>query len=518
MNRLSWLLLLSIGSGWVEAVPVTLYLNSVTLNDGGFATGSFVYDADANTYSSVAVFTTPGTGVTSVSAIGAGANYFQQSPGGTASHNTLLNSPVISSGITRSLTLAFAAPLTNAGGTVALGGVQPEGFCSTSTCSALASGFRVITGGTVVASSAIGAQIWYLRNLRFDDGGLAMGTFTYDASTNTFSNVDIWVSAGTTFSAPRHYGAALPAASAGVIAVAASNSVQSGDRALIISISGAMTNADGTFLPGGGVTAEETCSAANCTTAGAPMRLLTGGYITTERPNDYTRVLSDIVDGTFSGFQFQTTVIATNLTDQPIAFNADFFQDNGAAFSVPGIGAANSLQVVPGRGTLFLSSAGGTNTGVEGWMRARGAENLALTVIFTQRNANSGGDVQNVVANEPIGAATFSMAFDNTAGAVGGFALTNPGSQAMKVLAVAYDNLGTIILNDSSITLNPLSHTAFNFQNQAGYNVLVNKKGMIRIFGIPVSSAATAPLLGLDGLMIKFLPNNSTATIQSVHQ
>jgi hypothetical protein len=47
------------GSGW--AVPVTWTLRDVVFNDGGVATGTFVYDADTNTYSSVNVTTTTGT-------------------------------------------------------------------------------------------------------------------------------------------------------------------------------------------------------------------------------------------------------------------------------------------------------------------------------------------------------------------------------------------------------------------------------------------------------------------------
>jgi hypothetical protein len=308
-------------------------------------------------------------------------------------------------------------------------------------------------------------------------------------------------------------------ASSGVIALVTTTPAQAGDRILMINLGGAMTNAAGTInIAAGATTAEQTCSAVNCIATSGALRLLTSGQITTVRPVNYARILSDIVDGNFGGSQFQTTIIATNLSDQPVAFNLDFFQDNGSAFNVPGIGS-NTVQTVPARGTIFLPSTGGTNTGVQGWARARGAQNLTVTAVFTQKNANAGGDVQNVVNGEPVDTPTFSMAFDNTNGAVGGFALTNPdGLQAMKVLAVAYDNAGNIILNDSSITLNPLSHTAFNFQSQAGYNVLVNKKGLLRIFAIPTTLPGTAPLIGLNGLMIKFLPNSSTATIQAVHQ
>lgn len=522
MRKLSGLFLMLVGTGLVQAIPVTWYLNGVTFNDSGRAVGSFVFDAATNAYSNINIFTTPGNGVTATSS-GAGGNYTVQSPAvaATATQNAFVTGtpPIVA--VTRGFELTLAAAMTDAGGTIAFSPNLPEGFCAVTACNAVQTGFRVTTGGSIVANSATGPQTWYLKNMTFDDTGIAMGSFVYDAVANTYSNVDIWVTGGSTFAATRHYtvSSTLAVVGAGELAVVVANPAQAGDRALFIGTNGAKTNAAGTLLIGGGGTiAEVTCAAVNCTTFGGPLRQLTNGLITTVRPNGYAKILSDVVDGSFGGSLFQTTIIATNLSDQQVAFNLDTFQDNGAGFNVPGIGG-NSVQTIAPRGVIFLSSTGGTNTGVQGWARARGAENVALTAIFTQKSANAGGDVQNVVSSEPVGTGTFSMAFDNTNGAVGGFALTNPdANQAMKVLAVGYDTAGNIILNDSSITLNPLSHTAFNFQNQAGYNVLVNKKGLLRIFAIPVSATVTAPLLGLDGLMIKFLPNSSTATIQAVHE
>ena len=39
--------------------------------------------------------------------------------------------------------------------------------------------------------------IWTIDSLLFDDGGTGSGTFSYDASTNTYSNIDILTTAGT---------------------------------------------------------------------------------------------------------------------------------------------------------------------------------------------------------------------------------------------------------------------------------------------------------------------------------
>jgi len=40
--------------------------------------------------------------------------------------------------------------------------------------------------------------VWELRNVVFDDGGIATGSFTYDADTNQFSNIEVATSDGIT--------------------------------------------------------------------------------------------------------------------------------------------------------------------------------------------------------------------------------------------------------------------------------------------------------------------------------
>jgi hypothetical protein len=47
--------------GAANAVPVTWTFNDFEFDDGGVATGSFVYDADTNTYSDISVTTTTGS-------------------------------------------------------------------------------------------------------------------------------------------------------------------------------------------------------------------------------------------------------------------------------------------------------------------------------------------------------------------------------------------------------------------------------------------------------------------------
>ena len=118
-------------------------LIGVTFDDGGTASGSFVYDAATNTYSSINIITAGGT------AFG-GATYTNLSGiFGSSSTGMLLGA---SGDLTNTalLFLMFGADLTNSGGTIPLIGVG-EGTCDNSDCSA-STLLRSITAGNVVAT------------------------------------------------------------------------------------------------------------------------------------------------------------------------------------------------------------------------------------------------------------------------------------------------------------------------------------------------------------------------------
>ncbi len=118
-------------------------LSGVTFDDGGTASGSFVYDATANTYSSIDIITTLGT------AFG-GATYTSLSGGfGSSSTGMLLGASGDLTG-TPLLFLFFGSDLTNSGGTVSLTGVG-EGTCDNTDCSSNTR-LRSITAGQVVGT------------------------------------------------------------------------------------------------------------------------------------------------------------------------------------------------------------------------------------------------------------------------------------------------------------------------------------------------------------------------------
>lgn len=148
-------LVLGLG-GWMQlahAVPITWTLSGVTFDDGGTASGSFVFDADTSAYSAISIDTTAGSVLTT------STSYSDLHPffiGSSFQALILADAVPVALGV-RLLQLPFTAPLTNAGGTVALGGLLNfgEGVCGGSPCSNVSAslGFRNITGGTLVASS-----------------------------------------------------------------------------------------------------------------------------------------------------------------------------------------------------------------------------------------------------------------------------------------------------------------------------------------------------------------------------
>jgi hypothetical protein len=128
-----------------SADGITWTLSGVTFADGGTASGSFVYDALTNMYSSIDITTTSGPAF-------AGTTYHALSGVfGTSNSGMLLGA---SGDLTNTalLFLLFDTGLTDSGGTVVLSGVG-EGTCDNTDCS-LSTLDRSLTGGEVVGTVA----------------------------------------------------------------------------------------------------------------------------------------------------------------------------------------------------------------------------------------------------------------------------------------------------------------------------------------------------------------------------
>lgn len=112
------------------ANPLTWNLNGVTFNDGTSANGSFVFDVDTLTYTSWSINTTPTIDATNTGYFFGGANYTTNAQT-VASTGAAQNQVELhirdDSFIGTHFKLRYASPLTNSGGTIALGGINGAG-------------------------------------------------------------------------------------------------------------------------------------------------------------------------------------------------------------------------------------------------------------------------------------------------------------------------------------------------------------------------------------------------------
>lgn len=147
-----------------SADDVTWDLSGVTFTDGGTATGSFVYNADTNTLSSINIVTSSGT------AFG-GADYTATDPGGYGPFSNELLFVTSGSGDltgTPALDLIFDSNLTDSGGTVGLSLLSGELTCGDAGCDTGGDVFyRAISGGDVTAAVSTPTVHHSAAGLRF---------------------------------------------------------------------------------------------------------------------------------------------------------------------------------------------------------------------------------------------------------------------------------------------------------------------------------------------------------------
>ncbi len=137
------LLVLGLASAAASASPVAWTLQGVTFTDGGTASGSFVYDATTNTYSSVNITTTAGSVVLT------GATLQYVSTGFTPASSGVLTAASNAANLTgtRAFALFFSPVLSNAGGSVSLTG--QEASCADAACTNPAAPSRSVSAGSV---------------------------------------------------------------------------------------------------------------------------------------------------------------------------------------------------------------------------------------------------------------------------------------------------------------------------------------------------------------------------------
>lgn len=148
--------------------------------------------------------------------------------------------------------------------------------------------FLVATHTTSVTWSA--PIEWTLSNVVFDDGGVAFGSFVYDAETDTFTDVYITATGGSTF------GETIYSSSNGTFVYGLGNDSQivavpdwpppdpTNFITLLLEFQGPMTDAGGTLGINGPGSAELICTDQTCSTYSAFRGVLSGQISTVPIP------------------------------------------------------------------------------------------------------------------------------------------------------------------------------------------------------------------------------------------
>jgi hypothetical protein len=132
-----------------SAAPVSWTINSLIFDDGGTASGTFTYDADADTYTNIDIVTTVGSAFD-------GASYDALNPFAPNAPDFMV-AFIFPVGGAPALALGFAAPLTNAGGTIAIN-FATESICDDA-CENPAADYRYVSSGHISAVP-IPAAVW----------------------------------------------------------------------------------------------------------------------------------------------------------------------------------------------------------------------------------------------------------------------------------------------------------------------------------------------------------------------
>lgn len=150
--------------------------------------------------------------------------------------------------------------------------------------------FRAAIVAAACFTASLGAAsaapvTWYLQDFVFGDGGTASGSFVFDASTGSYSDIMITTTDGTTRSG-EVYGAPNPSSSGNatvMIALTTGAGDLTGVPQLAIEWSAALTDLGGIVAADiAGFTFEAQCAVANCASVQGPIRFLSSGFITSD--------------------------------------------------------------------------------------------------------------------------------------------------------------------------------------------------------------------------------------------
>lgn len=305
---------------------------------------------------------------------------------------------------------------------------------------------QVLRCGLLLSLAACAANAdavhWQLNGVVFSDGGRAFGGFDYDASTGTYSNINMTTTPGSV-SSGSFYASAAPyvnsTAATYFNGVSTAPVVSGSTAALALGFSPKLSAAGGTVSIIA-FAAESLCSDAGCDLV-VPQRTITAGTvsaISTSTPKRWYLNGVILSDGAraFGSFVFDANTatysgIAITTTGGSAMPGTSYFTQNPSAGSSSLASAVSAATVVSGTTTVFsanfasaLTNAGGTiniasvaegictaaNCGTSGTLRNAYVAGTVSTVPAADDNrvlpqiADGGGFVTTLIFTNPTGA------------------------------------------------------------------------------------------------------------------
>ncbi len=195
-----------------------------------------------------------------------------------------------------------------------------------------------------------------------------------------------------------------------------------------------------------------------------------------------TKTISHIADG--GGWR--SSIILVNTDTVPAEYTVSFWDDQGLPY-VPPLASGSPSGTIPVGGSTIIETADTASTLSEGWAQVTSSQSVGGTAIFRY-------DPWGQEAAVPLltsGGTSLEIPYQAGGGLSLGVALANPSyTQTANITEVIRDENGNQ-LSSRTLTLAPLSHTAFNptLPNNTTGGGVVEYDSNINIYGLGIRSA-----------------------------
>ncbi len=195
-----------------------------------------------------------------------------------------------------------------------------------------------------------------------------------------------------------------------------------------------------------------------------------------------TKTISHIADG--GGWR--SIIVLVNTDTVPAQYTVNFLTDTGAAY-VPALTSGTASGTIPVGGSTIIETADAASALTEGWAQVMSSQAIGGTAIFRY-------DPWSQEAAVPLltgGGMELEIPYQVGSGLALGVALANPSSTQMADITEVIRDANGNQLSSRTLTLAPLSHTAFNptFPSNATAGGVVEYDSNTALYALGIRSA-----------------------------